>query len=146
MRFKDIWMHVCLLCDICCVHAYLCRCDSTLLCFRKLKSRRLIFLINCRSNLTMNIVNRAKKKKKMKNEWLTNPTLTTENAIFDSKLSPGWFSVAEEAEVDKHDWNQGNWKGNILKSGREKLTDFCGTCHDQSFFQFAVTLCWLQFF
>ena len=36
--------------------------------------------------------------------------------------------------------------GKILKSGREKLTDFCGTCHGKSFFQLVVTLCWLQFF
>ena len=102
-----------------------------------------IFLINCRSNLTINIVKRGKE---MKNEWLTMPTLTKENFIFDSKLSPGWFSVAEGVEVDAHDWNQGNWKGNILKSGHEKLTDFCGTCHGKSFFQLVVTLYWLQFF
>ena len=36
----------------------------------------------------------------MKNEWLTMPTLTKENVIFDSKLSPGYFSLAEGAEVD----------------------------------------------
>ena len=30
-------------------------------------------------------------------------TLTKENVIFDSKLSPGWFSLAEGAEVDPHD-------------------------------------------
>ena len=57
------------------------------------------------------------------------PALTKENVIFDSKLSPGWFSVAEGAEIDAYDWNPRNWKGNILKSGCEKLTDFCGTCH-----------------
>ena len=34
----------------------------------------------------------------------------------------------------------------MLKSGRKKLTDFCGTCHGKSFFQLVVTLCWLQFF
>ena len=102
---------------------------------RNLKSKRLIFLINCRCNLTINIVSRAKK---MRNEWLTMPTLTKENVFLDSNLSPGLFSVTEEAEVDAHDWNQGNWKGNILKSGREKLTDFCGTCHGKSFFQLAV--------
>ena len=34
----------------------------------------------------------------------------------------------------------------MLKSGREKLTDFCGTCHGKSFFQLLVTLCWLQVF
>ena len=39
-------------------------CDSTLFCFRKLKLRRLIFLINCWSNLTINIVNQAKKNEK----------------------------------------------------------------------------------
>ena len=27
-------------------------------------------------------------------------TLTKENIIFDSKLSPGWFSVAQGAKVD----------------------------------------------
>ena len=74
------------------------------------------------------------------------PTLTKKNFIFDSKLSPGWFSVAEGAEVDAHDSNQGNWKANILKSGREKLTDFSGACHGKSFFQLVVTLYWLQFF
>ena len=31
------------------------------------------------------------------------PTLTKENVIFDSKLSPGQFSVTEGAEVDAHD-------------------------------------------
>ena len=140
---SGLHIHVHLVCDIYCAHAYLCRCDSTPFCFWKLKLRRLIFRVNCRSNLTINIVNQAKK---MKNEWLTMPTLIKENVLFDSKLSPGWFSVAEGAEVDLHDWNQGNWKGNILKSGREKLTDFCGTCHGKSFFQLVVTLCWLQFF
>ena len=30
------------------------------------------------------------------------PTLTKENVIFGSKLSPGWFSVAEGVEVDAH--------------------------------------------
>ena len=57
------------------------------------------------------------------------PSLTKGNFIFDSKLLPGWFSVAERAEVDAHDGNEGNWKGNILKSGPEKLTNFCGTCY-----------------
>ena len=61
-------------------------------------------------------------------------TLTNENVILDSKLLPGWLSVAEGAAVDVHDWNQENFKGNILKSGREKLTDFSGTCHGKSFF------------
>ena len=61
-------------------------------------------------------------------------TLTNENVILDSKLSPGWFLVVEGAAVDVHDWNQGSFKGNILKSGREKLTDFSGTCHGKSFF------------
>ena len=61
-------------------------------------------------------------------------TLTNENVILDSKLSPGWFFVAEGAAVDVHDWNQENFKGNILKSGREKLTDFSGTYHGKSFF------------
>ena len=74
------------------------------------------------------------------------PTLTKENVIFDSKLSPGYFSVAGGAKVDAHDWNQRNWKGNILKSDRDKPADFCGTCHGKSFFQFVVTLCRLQFF
>ena len=135
--------HVRLVWDIYYAHAYLCHYDSALFCFQKLELRQFIFLINCRSNLTINIV---KWGKKMKNKWLTMPTLTKENFIFDSKLSPGWFSVAEGAEVDAHDWNQGNWKGNIFKSGREKLADFCGTCHGKSFFQLVVTLCWLQFF
>ena len=135
--------HVRLVWEIYCAHAYLCHYNSTLFCFWKLKLRRLIFLINCRSNLTINIVNWAKKTK---HEWLTMPTLTKQNVIFDSKLSPSWFSVAEGAEVDAHDWNQGNWKGNILKSGREKLTDFCRTCHGKWFFQLVVNLCWLQFF
>ena len=53
--------HVRLVSDIYRAHAYLCRCDSTVFCFRKLKSRRLIFLINFRSNLTINNVSRAKK-------------------------------------------------------------------------------------
>ena len=104
----------------------------------KAELRPLIFLINCWSNLTINIVNWAKKTK---HEWLTMPTLTKENVICDSKLSPSWFSVAEGAKVDAHDWNQGNWKGNILKSGREKLTDFCRTCHGKWFFQLVVNLC-----
>ena len=68
-----------LVCDIYCGHAYLCRCDSALFCFRKLNSRRLIFLIHCRSNLTINIVRRAKK---MRNKWLTMPTLTKDNVFF----------------------------------------------------------------
>ena len=87
-----IWgftLHVRLVWDIYCAHAYLCRYDSTLFCFRKLRPTRLSFLINCLSNLTINIVNRTDKKKKMKSEWLTMPTLTKENVIFDSKLSPG---------------------------------------------------------
>ena len=76
------------LCDIYCAHAYLCRCHSSLFCFRKLKPRRFIFLINCRSNLTINIVG------KMRNEWLTMPTLTKENVFFfDSQLSPGYRSL-----------------------------------------------------
>ena len=108
------------------------------ICFWKLKLKRLIFLINCRSSLTIKIVNRAKK---MKNEWLTMPTLTKENVIFDFKLSPGWFSVAEEAEVDAHDWNQGNWK--YLKIWSWKIVRFLW---NMSFFQLVVTLCWLQFF
>ena len=66
--------------------------------------------------------------------------------LFDSKPSPAQFFVAEVAEVDAHDWIQGNCKGNILKSGCEKLTDFCGTCHGKSFFQLVMTMCWLQFF
>ena len=48
--------HVRLVCDIYCTHAYLYRYDSTVFCYRKLKSRRLNFLINCRSNLIINIV------------------------------------------------------------------------------------------
>ena len=64
MRTQDP-MNIRLVCHIYCVHAYLRRCDSTLSCFRKLKPKRLIFLSNCRSNLTISIVNRAKK---MKNE------------------------------------------------------------------------------
>ena len=32
---------------------------------------------------------KSSKEKKMKNEWLTMPTLTKENVIFDAKLSPG---------------------------------------------------------
>ena len=56
-------LHVRLVCDIYYAHAYLCRYDFTLFCFRKLKLRRLIFLINCRSNLTINIVKRGKKMK-----------------------------------------------------------------------------------
>ena len=31
------------------------------------------------------------------------PTLTKENVIFDSKVPPGCFSVAERVEVDVHD-------------------------------------------
>ena len=117
LTIETFTMHDRLACDIYCAHACLRRYDSTLFYFEKLKPRRLIFLINCRSNLTINIVNRAKK---MKNEWLTMPTLTKENVIFDFKLSPGWFSVAEEAEVDAHDWNQRNWKRNVLKSGCDR--------------------------
>ena len=56
--------HVHLVCDIYCAHAYLCRCDSTLFCFRKLRPKRLIFLSNCWSNLTISIVNRGKKNEK----------------------------------------------------------------------------------
>ena len=111
--------------------------------FRKLKSRRLIFLMNCSSNLTINIVSQAKT---MGKEWITMSTLSKEIVFFNSKLSPGYFSAVEGAEADTHDWNQGNWRGNILKSGRKKLTDFCGTCHGKSFFQLVVTLCWLHFF
>ena len=68
-----------LVCNICCAHAYLCRCDSTAFCFRKLKSKRLTFQINCRTNLTVNIVSRAKKRRK---EWLIMSTLTKENVFF----------------------------------------------------------------
>ena len=71
--------HVRLVCDIYCAHEYLCRCDSTLFCFRKLTSRQLIFLINCRSNLRINIVRRVKS---MRNDWLTMSTLTKENVFF----------------------------------------------------------------
>ena len=39
----------------------------------------------------------------MNNKLLTMHTLTKENVIFDSKLSTGWFSFAEGAEVDAHD-------------------------------------------
>ena len=78
--------HAHLVCDIYCVHTYLCHCGSTQFCFQKLKSRRLIFLINCWSNLTINMVRRMKK---MRNEWLTMPTLTKEKVFFKKKLSPG---------------------------------------------------------
>ena len=71
--------HVRLVCDICCAHGYLYRCASRLFCFRKLKSRWLIFLINCQSNLTINIVSRAKK---MRNKWWTMSTLPKENVFF----------------------------------------------------------------
>ena len=71
--------HVHLVCDIYCAHAYLCRCDSKVFRLRKLKSKRLIFLINFRSNLTINIVSRAKK---MRKEWLTKPTLTKKDVFF----------------------------------------------------------------
>ena len=74
-------IHVRLVCDIYFAHAYLCRCNSKLFCFRKLKPRRLIFLFNCWSNLTMDIVNEQQKKKK--SGWLTMPTLTKQNVIFD---------------------------------------------------------------
>ena len=58
--------HVRLVCNIYCAHAYLCCCDSTVFCLRKLKSRRSIFLINCQSNLTINI---ARREKKRRNEY-----------------------------------------------------------------------------
>ena len=76
----------------------------------------------------------------MKNEWLAMSTLTKESILFDSKPSPVKFSVTEGAEIDAHDWIQGNCKGNILKSGPENLTDFCGTNYGKSFFQLVVTL------
>ena len=78
----------------------------------------------------------------MRNEWSTMPILTKENVLFDSMPSPVLFSVAEGAEVDADDWNQGNCIGNILKSGRENFTDFCRRYHGKSFFQLVVTLCW----
>ena len=59
MEIVNLLSHARLVCDIYCAHA--CRCYSTLFCFQKLKPKRLIFLINCRSNLKMSIVNRAKK-------------------------------------------------------------------------------------
>ena len=89
--------HVHLVCDIYCAHAYFCGCDSTLFCFQKLKSRRLIFLINL-SVFTKNFVSRAKKDEKR----MINHT-HKENVFFNSKLSPGQFSVDEAAEVDAHD-------------------------------------------
>ena len=60
----SILYHVHLACNIYCTHVYLYRCDSTVFSFLKLKSRRLNFLINCRSNLSINIVSRAKKMRK----------------------------------------------------------------------------------
>ena len=57
------------------------------------------------------------------------PTLNKQKVIFDSKVSPGWFSVAEGAEVDAHDWHQENWKGNILKSGREIFVEHVTVSH-----------------
>ena len=70
--FWLVLVHVRLVCNIYCAHARLCFCDSTIFCFRKLKSRRLIFLINCGSNLTINIVSRGKE---MRKEWLAMPHL-----------------------------------------------------------------------
>ena len=96
--------------------------------------------INCRSNLTINIVSRGKKKRK---KWLAMPTLTKKNLFFYS--NPSQFFVAEGAEADAHDWNQENCKGNILKYSHEKFIDFGGTCHGKSFFQLVTTFCWLQF-
>ena len=62
METVNLLSHVRLVCDIYCAHA--CRCYSTLFCFWKLKPKRLIFLINCRSNFKMSIVNRSKKNEK----------------------------------------------------------------------------------
>ena len=62
-KFTLVISHVRLVCDIYCAHAYLCRYHSALFCFRKMKLRGLIFLINCGSNLTINIVKRGKKMK-----------------------------------------------------------------------------------
>ena len=53
--------HVPLICDIYCAHAHLSLRDFTVFGFRKLRAKRLIFLMNCRSNLTVNNRNRAKK-------------------------------------------------------------------------------------
>ena len=61
------------------------------------------------------------------------------NVLFDSKPSSLYFSVAKWAEVNKHDWNQGNCKGYVLKSGHEKLTIFSGSCRGKLFFQLVVT-------
>ena len=56
--------HVRLVWDIYYAHAYLCHYDSALFCFQKLELRQFIFLINCRSNLTINIVKWGKKNEK----------------------------------------------------------------------------------
>ena len=125
--------------DIYCAHAYLCHCDSTLFSFQRLKPRRLIFLINCWSNLNMNIVNRAKK---MKNEWLTMPTLTKENVIY-------WFQAFTWLVLCC--WSSWSWHTWLKPRKFEKKylkiwSDFCGTCHGKPFLQLVVTVCWLQFF
>ena len=84
---RDVLWHVRLVCDIYFGDAYSYRCHSTVFYSWKLKIRRLIFLINCRPNLAINMIGRAKKK--MRNEWLTMSAIAKESVLFDSKPSPG---------------------------------------------------------
>ena len=53
---------------------------------------------DCRSNLTINIVRGAKK---MRNEWLTMPTLTTENLFF-------WFQAF--TKITLCCWDSWSWR------------------------------------
>ena len=94
--FVSPYLAVHLICGIYCSHGYSCRYDSIIFCFRKLKVRRLIFLINYWSNLKINIVSRTKKTR---NGWWTMSTLAKENVLFDSKPSLGHLSVAEGVDA-----------------------------------------------
>ena len=138
-----------MICDIYCGYAYSSRCDFTVFCFRKLKafivkldgqlirkseSSYSFLLINCPSNLTINVVSRAKK---MRNEWLTMPTLSQEIFFI-------WFKAFTWLVLCC--WRSWSWRSMIKAKGvaneiswnREKLTT-CGTCLGKSFFQLVVT-------
>ena len=82
--FTRMRAHVHLVCDIYCAYAYFCGCDSTIFCFRKLKSRRLIFLIN----LSVQFNNKHRKPSKKDEKRMINHA-NKENVFFYSKLSPG---------------------------------------------------------
>ena len=126
--------HVHLVCDIYCAYAYFCGCDSTIFCFRKLKSRRLIFLIN----LSVQFNNKHRKPSKKDEKRMINHA-NKENVFFLFQAFT-WLVLCWWSSWSWRTWlKPRDGKEYTLKSGREKLTDFCGTSDGKSLFQLVVT-------